>query len=324
LFFMISHTNMTQLGKYCITAWAAGNAVQSGTNQETGEPVSIKIIEKDALTTRRKNQLKIELSSLGSLNKLYPQGFPRIVDMVETTDCVCVVTEGLVAGVDLLSFLASRGRMVETEVKIIVQQIAAALQVCHQNMIIHHGIGLENILVAVNAERKCVAKLAGLDRCCVVSDKTEMLSRFDDCCAAYSPPEVFRGQQYDGYSLDIYSLGVVLYALLVGDLPFDDDLDLQVEQKRCKNFLSTLRFPDDISEEARDLVWRLLVPNPKKRLVLAAVLRHPFFSVVVPIPKPIQLDEELELVERRKEEEILCLFGKEDEVTDTVMGLGLE
>ena len=89
----------------------------------------------------------------------------------------------------------------------------------------------------------------------------------------YVAPEIIKHVEYDGHAADIWSLGVVLFAMLTRSLPFDDDNVARLAQKIET---ATFKFPADISEDAADLLCRMLQPNPLKRLSLKDVLEHPW------------------------------------------------
>ena len=263
------------VGDYVVGEWLMDN-IFSGANSTTGEQVAVKVIDKDSLPPSKAKQLYTEVAVVQKLWGLYPKGFGKFIRMEENERQLFLITESL--GRDLLSFLACKGRIAEREVKLIFGQICRALKMCHSAGITHHGLSLDRIWVSAHGQ-ELETKISGFDRCCILERDGPLLSNFEDCSNQYAPPEIFKGKQYEGQSLDIYALGVVLYALLIGDLPFDDDdLDLQIEQKLSKNFLWSLHFPADVSSSARELVFSLLAPNPIKRATLDQVLQHPFFS----------------------------------------------
>jgi len=286
------------VGDYVVGEWLMDN-IYAGTNPSTGEQVAIKIIEKEGLASIKQKRISFELAVVQKLWGMCPQGFEKVLRLEDDDKHIFVITEWL--GHDLLSFLACKGRIMEREVKLIFGQLCKALRICHSVGITHHGLSLDNIWVNASRDQELETKISGFGRCCIVEREGELLSNFEDCLNQYAPPEIFKGQKYDGRGLDVYALGVVLYALLVGDLPFaDEDLDLQIEQKLSKNFLSSMHFPTDVSTSARELVFSILRPNPAKRATLDQILQHPFFS--------LEQDRLLIQKQQEKEEAVLRLF----------------
>ncbi|CAL9158975.1 unnamed protein product [Musa hybrid cultivar] len=103
---------------------------------------------------------------------------------------------------------------------------------------------------------------------------------------AYVAPEILRHRGYDGAKADLWSCGVILFALLAGNLPFQDE---SLTAMYCKVFKAEYRIPPWFSREARRLVSRLLVVDPEKRISITAVMQHPWFKKGPRGPAPIQI-----------------------------------
>ncbi|NXJ70433.1 SIK2 kinase, partial [Rostratula benghalensis] len=100
----------------------------------------------------------------------------------------------------------------------------------------------------------------------------------------YAAPEVFEGQQYEGPQLDIWSMGVVLYVLVCGALPFDGPT-LPILRQRVLE--GRFRIPYFMSEECEHLIRRMLVLDPSKRLTIAQIKEHKWMLIEVPTQRPI-------------------------------------
>lgn len=116
----------------------------------------------------------------------------------------------------------------------------------------------------------------------------------------YASPEIIRGIRYDGPSADIWSCGVILYALVTGNLPFDDE-----NIRRLLNKVKTGLFyiPEFVSPDAKDLIKRMLVVDPAKRISMAEIMRHPWFTSrpLKPTNRYIPSALETDTVRRRQE-----------------------
>lgn len=123
-------------------------------------------------------------------------------------------------------------------------------------------------------------KLIDFGLACRVERPGQLLATFSGT-EQYAAPEMLEGRAYDGFKTDAYALGVVLYLLLTGAYPFSpDDVEAQFDEQTSPGFLASLPFPPHVSADARDLVWSLLRPDPRKRLSLDGALLHPFLHLV--------------------------------------------
>lgn len=170
-----------------------------------------------------------------------------------------------VNGGDLFAYLGHRGRIPEPELIGYFRQIISGIEFIHSFDICHRDLKLENIVMDGHG-RVYIADFGLAIRCNGV-----VLG--DHCGSAhYSPPEVVKGfGTYDGIKADIWSLGCVLYALGSGYLPFDYETD-----KEVKVYIVTVtyRMPD-FSEELKHLIWNILQFEPKDRLTIDEIWRHP-------------------------------------------------
>ncbi|XP_044742368.1 probable serine/threonine-protein kinase MARK-C [Chrysoperla carnea] len=186
--------------------------VQLGINKETGQEVAIKTIKKckieteaDLIRIRREIQI---MSSVQHPNIIH------IYEVFENREKMVLVME-YAAGGELYDYLSERKVLLEEEARRIFRQIATAVYYCHKHKICHRDLKLENILLDENGN----AKIAdfGLSN---VFDETRLLSTF---CGSplYASPEIVKGTPYHGPEVDCWSLGVLLYTLVYGAMPFD-------------------------------------------------------------------------------------------------------
>jgi serine/threonine protein kinase len=169
------------------------------------------------------------------------------------------------AGGDLLNYVRKRRRLNEGVCKRLFRQIVEGLGHIHSRGIIHRDIKLDNILVDGKGNLK-VADF-GVGRTVKKGEKMR-----EQCgTPAYIAPEILIDEGYEGFGVDMWSAGVVLYAMLYGSVPFKAN-NMQDLHKLILKAKYTLK--DDISKESRSLISGLLEKDPKKRLTVNKVLSH--------------------------------------------------
>jgi len=168
---------------------------------------------------------------------------------------------------ELYKVLQKEKRFTEEKSSRYIAMLADALQYCHTKHVIHRDIKPENLLLSLKGELK-IADFGWSVH--APNNRRQTLCGTLD----YLPPEMIEGSAHDA-NVDVWSLGVLLYEFLVGHAPFEAD-DQKETYRRIA--LVDLKFPDHVSAEARDLLTKLLVKNPKSRLPLSECLQHPFIS----------------------------------------------
>lgn len=206
---------------------------------------------------------------------------PRVVELVEALvvhESAWLVME-YVPGMELFQYVADRGRLPEAEARLILHQLAEAVQYLHQRGVIHRDLKLENVIVhtlgpAAGKEDGVKITLVdfGLAR---LSERHEaLLTR----CGSeeYAAPEVILGVAYDGRLSDAWSLGVILYACLVGSLPFNPD-SRRPRALSEKIVAGSYRLPSEyVSPEAAKVIAGLLQVDPRNRTSIPQLLQDPY------------------------------------------------
>jgi hypothetical protein len=169
--------------------------------------------------------------------------------------------------------------MQETKVQKIFTQLVGAVSYVHSKSCVHRDLKLENILLDKHGNVKLVD--FGFTR-----EYQGSTSYLQTWCGTvcYSAPEMLKGEKYAGEKVDVWSLGIILYALLVGELPFDDDDENDTKQRILKE---DPKYPDDVPEGAIDLLSKLLSRRPLLRPPLADVLRHAWLQEHAPLQQEI-------------------------------------
>ncbi len=174
-----------------------------------------------------------------------------------------------------------QGRLGENEARHFFQQIISGVEYCHRNMVVHRDLKPENLLL----DSKSNVKIADFGLSNVMRDGHFLRTS----CGSpnYAAPEVISGRLYAGPEVDVWSCGVILYALLCGSLPFDDE-SIPNLFKKIKGGIYTL--PSHLSPSARDLIARTLLVDPLKRITIPEVRAHPWFVLHLPrylaVPPP--------------------------------------
>ena len=206
------------------------------------------------------NEAKREISILKNLD--HPN-IEKIYEYYEKeNDNINIVME-LLDGQELFSKLMKETRFSEQNTAIIMYQIFSSIKYCHDNGIIHRDIKAENIIV--QDEKHLFVKLIDFGSCEILTS-SKLTSTYKVGSPSYIAPEILNGEEYD-YSVDIWSLGVLMYYLLCGNKPFtgttEQDIYKEIKTKEVK-FKDKIW--DNISNEAKNLIKSMLVKNKKKRI----------------------------------------------------------
>ncbi|KAJ2353576.1 Serine/threonine-protein kinase, partial [Coemansia sp. RSA 2618] len=177
------------------------------------------------------------------------------------------IFQELVSGGQMLDYIISHGRLKEKHARKFARQIASAIDYCHHNSIVHRDLKIENILISANGNIKLID--FGLSN--LYSPRAQ-LSTF--CGSLYfAAPELLNAQPYTGPEVDLWSFGVVLYVLVCGKVPFDDQ---SMPALHAKIKRGHVEYPAWLSPECRHLLSRLLVVSPLRRATMGEVVRHPW------------------------------------------------
>ena len=182
-------------------------------------------------------------------------------EVIETPSDIFVVMEYL-AGGELFDHIVQQGRLSENEGRRFFQQLIAGIEHCHGHGVVHRDLKPENILLDADFS----VKIADFG----LSNQLRDGYFLSTSCGSpnYAAPEVISGSMYAGPEVDVWSCGVILYALLCGNLPFDDE-NIPSLFKKIKNGQYTM--PSHISSGARALIERLLETHPLKRITIPQV-----------------------------------------------------
>ncbi|VDN57719.1 unnamed protein product [Dracunculus medinensis] len=239
--------------------------VKTGTHCITGRKVAIKIVNKEKLSESVLQKVEREIAIMKLIE--HPHVL-HLYDVYENKKYLYLLLEH-VSGGELFDYLVRKGRLMAKEARKFFRQIISALDFCHAHNICHRDLKPENLLL----DDRNNIKVADFG---MASLQVEG-SMLETSCGSphYACPEVIRGEKYDGRKADVWSCGVILYALLVGALPFDDDNLRNLLEKVKKG---AFHVPSFIPVDCQNLLRGMIEVDPNKRLALADVFKHPWVA----------------------------------------------
>uniref|UniRef100_A0A8C5FWT0 non-specific serine/threonine protein kinase n=1 Tax=Gadus morhua TaxID=8049 RepID=A0A8C5FWT0_GADMO len=219
----------------------------------TGKEVAIKIIDKTQLNPTSLQKVSLIL---------------QLFEVIETDKTLYLIME-YASGGEVFDYLVSNGRMKEIEARAKFRQIVSAVHYCHQKYIVHRDLKAENLLLDADAN----IKIADFG----FSNEFTLGNKLDTFCGSppYAAPELFQGKKYDGPEVDVWSLGVILYTLVSGSLPFDGQ---NLKELRERVLRGKYRVPFYMSTDCEGILRRFLVLNPTKRCTLDQVMKDKWIN----------------------------------------------
>ena len=252
----------------------------------TGHKVAVKILNKAKI-----KQLGMEEKVQREINILHLCTHPHIIRLYEVIDTptdIFLVNE-YVSGGELFDYIVSKGRLSADEARNFFHQIVSGVEYCHFQKIVHRDLKPENLLLDANLN----IKIADFGLSNLMRDGDFLRTS----CGSpnYAAPEVISGHLYAGPEVDVWSCGVILYALLCGSLPFDDE-SIPNLFKKIKSGMYSL--PTHLSQLAKNLIPRMLEVDPMKRITIPEIRLHPWFQHKLPpyLRHPPELMEKQERV----------------------------
>ena len=254
--------------------------IKLGIHQDTEMPIAIKIIKKESFAENPNLQSKVQREI--ALMRLFDH--PHILKLLDILESPRHLYIGLeyASGGELFQYVVSKKKLSEEEAMHFFRQIIYGLEYLHSLGICHRDMKPENILL----DERMNIKIADFGFARFAKSNVAETS-----CGSphYVAPEVIAGGVYDGRAADIWSCGVVLYAMLTGTLPFDDtSIRALLMKVRKAQFVMP-----NVSQEFQDLLSKMLTRDPKQRIKLSEIKKHPAFllglpkSCIQPTPLPL-------------------------------------
>ncbi|XP_049291785.1 MAP/microtubule affinity-regulating kinase 3-like isoform X17 [Anopheles funestus] len=257
------------IGKYkLLKTIGKGNfaKVKLAKHVPTNKEVAIKIIDKTQLNPSSLQKLYREVRIMKMLD--HPN-IVKLFQVIETEKTLYLVME-YASGGEVFDYLVAHGKMKEKEARAKFRQIVSAVQYCHQKRIIHRDLKAENLLL----DSEMNIKIADFG----FSNEFTPGSKLDTFCGSppYAAPELFQGRKYDGPEVDVWSLGVILYTLVSGSLPFDG---ATLKELRERVLRGKYRIPFYMSTDCEVLLKKFLVLNPSKRANLETIMKDKWMNM---------------------------------------------
>jgi serine/threonine protein kinase len=236
--------------------------VQLAIHKTTQKKVAVKTLKKDQMNEEELERARREIKIMEKLTQLDNPHIIKLIDWHETPTNFNLIVE-YVSGGELVSLIKEKGGLTEEQSKRLFKQMVSALSCCHQQNIIHRDLKLQNILLDSEGNIKLID--FGL------SNFVETGVFRNTFCGtpAFAPPEILLGTEYKGPEVDLWSLGVVLYAMITAEFPFKTVGEI-LKGKYAE--------PSDVSSECRDLLKRLLVVKKEDRLDVEGISKHPWLT----------------------------------------------
>lgn len=236
----------------------------------TGKEVAIKKFDKAEIKTEMAKMKIFQEAKI--LTMLDHPNVARMLEVFENKGNIFCVMEFAKEG-DILDLIKAKGPLSEDIARFIVIQVAHGLKHCHSRNILHRDIKLDNVLLSENF----ISKICDFGISKIVK-KGEIMH--EDCgTPAYTAPEVVGGNGYSGFKADVWSLGIMLFVMVSGKVPFKDkSKSLDVLHALIKKGEYTFPTNVALSEPLKDLITKMLLVNPEDRITVEGIIDHPWFQ----------------------------------------------
>jgi len=246
-------------------------------NKNTGRSYACKIIDKHQIEQRFAGMISQFHSEIDALRQLHHPNIIQLYDVFTTKKKIYIVME-LMAGGELFDYVVQKGTLTEAEASVIVRMVTGALVYMHRCNIIHRDLKPENLLLKYkpNSIYDLEVKIIDFGLSKTMATQDHMAQSFLGT-RGYLAPEMLQRRQYSK-SVDTWALGVIVFVLLCGCLPFDDDSSTILSDEAIRSKF-TLRFPRwarNLSPSAKDLLSKLLNVDSSARYTAEEALRHPW------------------------------------------------
>jgi len=256
--------------------------VRRGTHRPTGAAVAVKILERRRMTT---DDDAVRVSrEIALLSAVDHPNVVRLFDVIKTAGVIYLIMEFCPRG-PLFDYIVSKGRVSEREACRVLHCVLNGVAHCHAADVVHRDLKPENVLLTDDPAVGLKIVDFGLGNRCGSAASPDGLLKTACGSPCYAAPEMLEGKRYRGPLADMWSLGVILYALLCGFLPFEHP---NTNKLYAKIKAGRYEVPSFVSAGARDLISRLLTTDPARRYTPAHVRAHPWYrGLAVPTDPPV-------------------------------------
>eukprot|EP00004_Rigifila_ramosa_P014416 TRINITY_DN3283_c0_g1_i1.p1 TRINITY_DN3283_c0_g1~~TRINITY_DN3283_c0_g1_i1.p1 ORF type:complete len:738 (+),score=131.22 TRINITY_DN3283_c0_g1_i1:4-2217(+) len=282
--------------------------VRSAVHLPSGMRVAMKIFDKLDLDPKEDELGKIT-AEIAALRKAENSNVIALYEVLESEEYIYLALE-YAGGGELFDYIVSQSRLQEHEARHFFCQLVDAMDYLHRNSIVHRDLKPENILL----DKAKNLKVIDFGMSAIVEPTT----MFHEVCGslAYASPEMLSGLPYRGFEVDVWSMGVILFAMLAGTLPFEDPDQHRLTQKIRRG---KFQLPYTIPTEARDLIKRILVVDIATRATLDEIRQHPWMQWHTYIPLGPLPDARLPQIDETALSQVLATgLGSETEIRKSI------
>ena len=242
--------------------------VKLGINKYSGEKVAIKILDK--LKIVEKEDLERIIREMRMLSELDNEHVIKVYQIYEDDNHYLIIMEYCEGG-ELFNYIVEKQKLSENETAFFFYQIIKGVEYIHSKGIAHRDLKPENLLLDKDKKIKIID--FGL------SNYFDGIQKLETPCGSpcYASPEMVGGNKYNGFFIDVWATGIILFAMLCGYLPFEDDNN----DILFKQILSgKINYPSYLSEMSKDLLNKIIENEPEKRIKIEEIKKHPFYLLV--------------------------------------------
>ena len=242
------------------------SVVKLGINKFTKEKIAIKILRKKEMQ-REEDKSRLE-REINILKKLHHINIIKIFKIEEEQNKCFMIME-YCENRDLFNYIVAHQKLSEEETAYFFYQLINGLDYIHHNNIVHRDLKPENLLLS----KGNILKIIDFGISCYYFPKKKLLST--PCGSPhYASPEMVLGNKYSGRKIDIWSCGIIIYVMICGYLPFEAPSSMLLFRKivECK-----VDYPDFVSDDAIDIMNKILEVDPYKRINIEQIKKHPFY-----------------------------------------------
>ena len=239
--------------------------VKLGINRITKEKVAIKILEKSKII--EKDDLERIFREMKIIKQLNHQNIVKVYEIFENNEYYFIIMDYCEGG-ELFDYIVKKERLKEEETAYFFYQIINGIEYIHSKGIVHRDLKPENLLLKGDK----ILKIIDFGLSNYFNEKKLLTTPCGSPC--YASPEMVSGNKYNGFDIDIWAIGIILYAMLCGYLPFEDDDNNILFQKILE---CNLEIPDFLSELSIDILHKILEVNPNKRIKIEDIKKHNFY-----------------------------------------------
>ena len=241
--------------------------VKLGVYSPNNEKVAIKILEKNRIVEKDDEiRVKREFDMLAQFN--HPNVI-LVAEIFESEDSFYSVMEFCEGG-ELFNYIVKKNRLSENESAFFFYQLINGLEYIHSLGIVHRDLKPENLLLTIDN----ILKIIDFGLSNYFKENQEPLLSTPCGSPCYASPEMVAGKKYDGFKIDVWSCGIILYAMVCGYLPFEDPNNEVLFKKILE---CNVEFPNYVKKLSKDLVKKILVTDPEKRITIPEIKQHPFY-----------------------------------------------